>query len=67
MESAIRAMTAEVAWQLRSENEIASLEAGKLADLVILDKSPRRVDPPRRIKDFAVIETWMDGKQVFSA
>lgn len=59
-------MTAEVAWQLRSENEIASLKAGKLADLVILDKSPRRVDP-ERIKDFAVLETWMDGKQVFSA
>ena len=68
MESAIRAVTAEVAWHLRSEHEIeiASLEAGKLADLVILDKSPRRVDP-ERIGDFAVLETWMDGKQVFSA
>jgi hypothetical protein len=66
VESAIRAVTADVAWQLRSEHEIASLEAGKLADLVILDKSPRRVDP-ERIGDFAVLETWINGKQVFSA
>jgi predicted amidohydrolase YtcJ len=66
VESAIRAVTAEAAWQLRSEHEIGSLEAGKLADFVILDKDPRRVDP-ERIKDIAVLETWMDGKQVFSA
>jgi predicted amidohydrolase YtcJ len=66
VESAIRAVTAEAAWQLRSEHEIGSLEAGKLADFVILDKDPRRVDP-ERIKDIAVIETWMDGQPVFSA
>ena len=66
VESAIRAVTAEAAWQLRSEHEIGSLEAGKLADFVILDQDPRRVDP-ERIKDIAVIETWMDGQQVFSA
>ncbi len=66
VESAIRAVTAEAAWQLRSEHEIGSLETGKLADFVILDKDPRRVDP-ERIKDIAVLETWMDGKQVFSA
>jgi hypothetical protein len=66
VESAIRAVTAEAAWQLRSEHEIGSLEAGKLADFVILDRDPRRVDP-ERIKDIAVIETWMDGQPVFSA
>jgi predicted amidohydrolase YtcJ len=64
--SAIRAVTAEAAWQLRSEHEVGSLEKGKLADFVILDKDPRRVDP-ERIKDIAVLETWMDGEQVFSA
>ncbi len=66
VESAIRAVTAEAAWQLRSEHEIGSLETGKLADFVILDKDPRRVDP-ERIKDIAVLETWMDGKPVFGA
>ena len=64
MESAIRAVTSQAAWQLYSEHEVGSLEAGKLADLVILDKDPRTVDPDT-ISDIKVLETWMDGKQVF--
>jgi hypothetical protein len=43
---------------------VGSLEKGKLADMVILDQDPRRVDPDS-IKDIKVLETWMDGKQVF--
>lgn len=66
VESAIRAVTSEAAWQLFSEHEVGSLEAGKLADFVILDNDPRRVDPDT-IKDIKVIETWLDGKQVYSA
>ena len=66
VESAIRAMTYEAAWQLFSEHEIGSLEAGKFADLVILDKDPRTVAPDA-IKDIKVLETWMDGKQVYRA
>lgn len=66
VESAIRAMTSEAAWQLFSDHEIGSLEAGKLADLVILEKDPRKVAPDE-IKDIKVMETWMDGKQVYRA
>jgi len=66
VERAIRALTSEAAWQLFSEHEVGSLEVGKLADLVILDKDPRKVDPDA-IKDIQVLETWMDGKQVFKA
>ena len=66
VESAIRALTSEAAWQLFSEHEIGSLEPGKLADLVILDDDPRRVNPDA-IKEIRVVETWMDGKQVYQA
>ena len=66
IEAAIRAMTSEAAWQLFSEHEIGSLEPGKLADLVILDKDPRAVDSDA-IKEIKVLETWMDGKQVYKA
>ena len=66
VESAIRAITSEAAWQLFSEHEIGSLEAGKLADFVILEKDPRKVNPDS-IKDIKVLETWMDGKQVYIA
>ena len=54
------------AWQLSSEHEIGSLETGKFADLVILDKDPRQVHPDT-IKDIKVLETWMDGKQTYAA
>ncbi|MEO4042464.1 amidohydrolase [Hoeflea sp. CAU 1731] len=64
VESAIRALTSEAAWQLGSEHEVGSLEPGKLADFVILDKDPRKVDPDT-IKDIKVLQTWMDGKPVF--
>jgi len=66
VESAIRALTSEAAWQLFSDHEIGSLEAGKFADLVILEKDPREVDPDA-IKDIKVLETWMDGRQVYRA
>lgn len=66
VESAIRALTSEAAWQLSSEHEIGSLETGKFADLVILDKDPRQVHPDT-IKDIKVLETWMDGKQTYAA
>jgi len=66
VESAIRAITSEAAWQLFSEKEIGSLEPGKFADLVILDNDPRKV-PADTIKDIKVLETWMDGKQVYRA
>ena len=66
VETAIRSLTSEAAWQLYSEHEIGSLEPGKLADMVILDEDPREVDPDR-IKDIKVLETWMDGKRVFVA
>jgi predicted amidohydrolase YtcJ len=66
VESAIRAMTSEAAWQLFSEHEIGSLETGKLADLVILEKDPRQVDP-QSIRHIRVLETWMDGEKVYAA
>ncbi|WP_366942782.1 amidohydrolase family protein [uncultured Paracoccus sp.] len=64
--SAIRALTSEAAWQLHSEHEIGSLEAGKFADLVILDQDPREVQP-EAIGGIRVSETWMDGRKVHAA
>jgi predicted amidohydrolase YtcJ len=65
VETAIRAVTSEAAWQLFSEHEVGSLEVGKYADLVILEKDPRSVDPDQ-IKNIQILETWMDGKRTFA-
>jgi len=60
VEAAIRAMTADAAWQCHSDHELGTLEPGKLADLVVLAEDPREVDP-RHLADIEVRETWMDG------
>ncbi len=64
VESAIRAMTSEAAWQLMSEHEIGSLEVGKLADFVILNEDPLAVDPDI-IKNIKIMETWVNGERVY--
>ncbi len=46
------------------EDRKGSLEVGKLADLVILDHNPLKVDP-MTIRDIRVVETMKEGKAVF--
>jgi predicted amidohydrolase YtcJ len=58
-------MTSEAAWQLFSDEEIGSIEPGKFADFVILDKDPRAV-PVDALRDIGVAETWMDGRRVLT-
>ena len=64
VESAIKAVTIHAAWQLMSENEIGSLEVGKYADMVILEQDPRKVEPTK-ISEIKILETWMNGEQVY--
>lgn len=64
VESAIKAITIHAAWQLMSEKEIGSLEAGKFADLVILKQDPRKVEPTN-ISEIQVLETWLNGEKVY--
>ena len=64
--AALRAMTRDAAWQCHSDHEIGTLEPGKFADLVILEKDPREVDP-NTIGEIKVLETWMGGRRVYAA
>jgi predicted amidohydrolase YtcJ len=62
---ALRAVTATAAFQLKEEKSKGTLEAGKLADLVILDQNPLKVEPTT-IKKILVLETIKEGKTVFT-
>jgi predicted amidohydrolase YtcJ len=62
VEAAIRSMTRNAAWAQHDEEELGSLEPGKLADFVILEDDPRAVEPTA-IGDIAVSQTWMNGVQ----
>ena len=60
----LQAMTINVAMQYDEETTKGSLKTGKLADLVILDQNPLKVDP-LNIKDIKVVETIKEGKTVY--
>jgi hypothetical protein len=59
-------MTIWAAEQYGEQESKGSLEVGKLADLVILDKNPLKVDP-MSIKDVRVVETIKEGKTIYRA
>ena len=62
----LKAMTINVAYQYGEQEMKGTLEPGKLADLVILDRNPLTVDP-MAIKDIRVVETIKEGKTIYRA
>lgn len=62
--TALKAITIEAAWQIREETLKGTLEAGKLADLVILDANPMTT-PVEKITDIKVVETFKEGTSVY--
>jgi predicted amidohydrolase YtcJ len=62
--TALKAMTIWPAWQHFEEDVKGSIETGKLADFVILDKDPSSVDP-ETLEQIKVLETIKEGVTVF--
>ena len=61
----MRAITINGAYQYREEKTKGTLEAGKLADLVILSANPLKV-APMAIKDITVMQTLKEGQVVYT-
>ena len=61
---AMRAITFNGAYQYGEEDLKGTLEAGKLADLVVLDRNPLAVDP-REIRDIKVLATIKEGETLY--
>ncbi len=64
--TAIKALTIIPAWHYREEASKGSIEVGKLADLVILDKNPLTV-PVDDIPGIKVVETLKEGRTIYAA
>ncbi|WP_421997086.1 amidohydrolase [Reyranella sp.] len=62
----LRALTIDAAFQYGEEREKGSLEAGKLADLVVLDANPLEV-PAANLKDIRILETFKEGRSIHRA
>ena len=63
---ALKSITINAAYQYFEERIKGSLEPGKLADLVILDKNPLKVEP-RDINKIQVVETIKEGMSIYVA
>ena len=64
LETILHAYTLEGAYSLFKENDIGSLETGKLADIVILDRNLSQI-PKNEIHKALVDLTIFDGKIVY--
>jgi predicted amidohydrolase YtcJ len=62
---AIRAFTRDAAYAGFMEEEVGSLETGKRADFIVLEEDILEI-PAEMIPGMRVLQTWVDGKQVFS-
>ncbi len=60
---ALRAVTANAAYQHFADTSLGSLARGKFADLVILSRSP--LDDPEHIDTIEVLETIVGGRSVY--
>jgi predicted amidohydrolase YtcJ len=63
---ALKSQTIWAAEQYDEQENRGTLKVGKLADMVILDKNPLKVDP-KTLKDLKVIETIKEGKSIYKA
>ena len=57
---AIKSLTLDAAWQINMETKIGSLEKGKYADFVILDKNPLKVDT-NTLSKIKCLKTFING------
>jgi predicted amidohydrolase YtcJ len=62
---ALHSFTLAAAYAAHQEDRLGSLEAGKWADFIIIDRDYFRV-PASEIDDIQVLETWIGGKRVFA-
>lgn len=64
--AALRAITLNAAYTLRQETQTGSLEVGKLADLIVLDRNFFTI-PAEDIANIKVLQTMVGGKIVYES
>ncbi|CAM2936482.1 amidohydrolase [Salinicoccus roseus] len=63
---ALKAVTINAAYAYFEEDRKGSIAPGKIADLVVLDSNPLKVDK-RKIKNIKVLETIKEGETIYRA
>jgi hypothetical protein len=63
---ALQAITLNSSYELHQDRDLGSLEVGKLADLIVLDRNLRDI-PAAQLADVKVLKTVIGGRTVFDA
>jgi predicted amidohydrolase YtcJ len=66
VDAALKSLTLWAAYQHYEEANRGSIEVGKLADFVVLDKNPHKV-PTGALSELKVLETIKGGKSIYVA
>ena len=66
VKEAIKAVTINGAYQYFEEDIKGSIEVGKLADFIIVDKNPLTI-PSEELETIKVLETVKEGNTIFKA
>ena len=66
VDAALKSLTLWPAYHHYEETIRGSIEAGKLADFVVLDKNPHKV-PIGALSELKVVETIKEGKSIYAA
>jgi hypothetical protein len=61
----LRAFTIDAAYAGHQEEVLGSLETGKWADFILIDKDYFEA-PASELFQIEVLETWVAGKQIYS-
>jgi predicted amidohydrolase YtcJ len=64
---ALKAVTIDAAWSCNVDQWVGSLEPGKFADFVILEKDPLNMPDGKiymNMRNIPVLETWKGGKRI---
>ena len=62
----LHSYTLDAAYAAHQEDRLGSLEQGKWADFIIVDRDYFEI-PAAEIDDIKVLETWVGGHRVYSA
>jgi len=65
VEEALRGFTLDAAYAAFQDDKLGTLEVGKRADFIFIDRDIF-TGPASDIRDTQVLETWINGQQVFS-